>query len=340
VSDHKLLYSPQRGDTCKPGVKRSGTPGERSEEAFFAATRRHKKFCVAALRRRGACWLFTRGSASLHPWLACVAALRRRNRRSHVNLCYILTLILFLTSAIAGCQQRIDPGTIEQFEKAQVEFDKAKTKQDFLRVASMYDQIVRTGVHSGAVFYNQGNAYMRAGERGRAIACYRQAQRYWPRDPLVDANLRSALQGQAKTSFSHRPLIEYILFWQDWFGYAAKFQASVTASFVALVFGIVGMIYVSPIWKRLALATLVLSVAITLSATYDWYRFEYLRHGVVVASEAIARKGNAASYEPAFTAPLAEGTEFIVLEARNDWLRIKIPSAQVGWVRAVDVAVY
>jgi hypothetical protein len=101
-----------------------------------------------------------------------------------------------------------------------------------------------------------------------------------------------------------------------------------------------GLLNRRTLWKRLALATLLVSLAITASAAYDWYRFEYVGHGVVVVPEAIARKGNAMSYEPAFTAPLAEGTEFIVLEKRGGWLRVQVPGFQEGWLRVADVVEY
>ena len=61
---------------------------------------------------------------------------------------------------------------------------------------------------------------------------------------------------------------------------------------------------------------------------------------MVVVAEATARKGNATSYESAFTAPLAEGTEFVVLEQRGDWFRVQISGSQEGWLATVDVATY
>jgi tetratricopeptide (TPR) repeat protein len=254
----------------------------------------------------------------------------------HAAAKFIPLVILVVT---VGCSRRVDPALYSQFEQAQQAFDAARTKQDFVRVAGMYDQILRSGVQSGAVFYNRGNAYMRAGQRGRAIASYRQAQRYRPRDPLLDANLRSALQGKESVGTS-RPLIEYILFWQNWISYPAKFQASIVTSLAAFVLGTIGLLNSHVIWRRLAFVTLLVSLAITASAIYDWYRFDHVGHGVVVVPEAVARKGNADSYEPAFTAPLVEGTEFVVLEKRGDWLRAHVHGSQEGWLRAVDVVEY
>ena len=76
------------------------------------------------------------------------------------------------------------------------------------------------------------------------------------------------------------------------------------------------------------------------SAAYDWFRFETIRRGVITADGVVARKGNAESYEPAFTQPLPEGTEFQLLERRDDWLLIRLPGAKEGWVTSDRAVVY
>ena len=60
----------------------------------------------------------------------------------------------------------------------------------------MYQAILDRGYVSGVVLYNQGNAFMRAGQRGRAVAAYRQARRYLGPDPFLEANLAYALGNQ------------------------------------------------------------------------------------------------------------------------------------------------
>ena len=63
----------------------------------------------------------------------------------------------------------------------------------------MYQSLLDRGIRSGAILYNQGNAFMKAGHRGQAIAAYLEAKRYLPRNPYLDANLRFA-QGGARNS--------------------------------------------------------------------------------------------------------------------------------------------
>ena len=101
------------------------------------------------------------------------------------------------------------------------------------------------------------------------------------------------------------------------------------------------------LWRAALLLGLSLTNHITmvmllpaLSAAYDWYRYDHLVHGVIVHDEVIARKGNAASYQPAFTEPLAEGTEFRLVEDRGDWYLIRLAGGQEGWVEKEAVVAY
>ena len=248
-------------------------------------------------------------------------------------------LLVALLAATAGCARAPAPALSQKFQAAQQAFDQAQTTDEFLRAAGQYQEILDAGLVSGAVLYNQGNAFMRSGQRGHAIACYRQAQRYRPRDPLLDHNLRYALgPGYAEPK---RTVLEYLLFWQDWVSYGDKFRGLAAAAWVTFALGVAAL-YVQRrrLVARVAVGALLLTLVLAASAAYDWFRFETIRRGVITADGVVARKGNAESYEPAFTQPLPEGTEFQVLERRDDWLLILLPGAKEGWITSDRAVVY
>jgi tetratricopeptide (TPR) repeat protein len=244
------------------------------------------------------------------------------------NLQYVLLLLgLF---ALSGCAPGLDPRLAQNFQAAQTAFDRAAKPEEFVKVAAMYQEMIDDGAISGAVFYNQGNAWMRAKQPGRAIAAYRQAQRYRPRDPYLEANLQYALGPSAS---ARRPVIEIVLFWQNWLGYAEKFYAAGGAAVLTFCFATI-MLFTSrrQLWRRLVLAGAAVTILLIVSAGYDWYRFDCVVHGVITQSDVVARKGNAESYEPALNEKLSEGTEFRVMERRGDWLLIRLPGGQEGWI--------
>src|SRR3954451_11594538 len=89
------------------------------------------------------------------------------------------------TASDAGARQRT-------FVRALEVFDAAKAPRDYRESAALLESLLADGFRNGAVYYNLGNAYYRAGEYGRAIAAYRKAKAYRPRDPYLEANLRQA----------------------------------------------------------------------------------------------------------------------------------------------------
>ena len=76
------------------------------------------------------------------------------------------------------------------------------------------------------------------------------------------------------------------------------------------------------------------------SAGYDWYRYQWKVHGVIVAKQTVVPKGNTESYEPALTAALDEGAEFELIERRGDWLWIRLSGDQEGWIPDTAAVVY
>ncbi|MBN1910525.1 MAG: hypothetical protein JW818_12345 [Pirellulales bacterium] len=233
----------------------------------------------------------------------------------------------------------VDVEAAHRFQQAQEAFDRATTPDEFTRAASMYQSILDRGVVSGAVLYNQGNAWMRAEQPGRAIAAYHQAVRYRPDDTHLRANLDYALT-QCGATAAPKPFGRHLLFWQDWLGYSQKFRLTGAVLAFALLLSLAAVWSRSALLSRSALAAGLLALLLAVSTGYDWWQFDHQQHGVIVADEVIARKGNAMSYEPAFTEPLADGTEFTVADRRGDWLLVRLPGDQEGWIQDKTAVVF
>ncbi len=249
-----------------------------------------------------------------------------------------IRLVLVGISIVSGCGRSLDYDSARIFQDAEKAFSSAKSPEDFLKAAAMHQEILDRGLICGAVLYNQGNALMQAGQRGRAIAAYRRAERYLGRDPFLQANLAYALGNQPAAR--RRPLVEHLFFWQDWISYPDKF--SLAAVGVGLTFALgIAALFVKRRWlARLALTGLAISLVLIFSAAYDWHRYEGKIHGVLVQNQTVMRKGDAESYEPALTAPLDEGTEFVLIERRSDWLLIRLAGDQDGWIPDRAAVVY
>ncbi len=249
-----------------------------------------------------------------------------------------ITQLLGCLLLLSGCGRPLDLDSARIFQEAEKTFAAAKSPEDYLKTAAMYQEILDRGYTSGAVLYNQGNAFVQAGQRGRAIAAYRQARRYLGPDPFLEANLAYALGNQPP--LRRRPLIEHILFWQDWISYPAKFQFAACGVGVTFLLAVAALFVRRRLLARATLAGLLVSLVLIVSAAYDWHRYAGNLHGVIVQKQTVIRKGNAESYEPALTAALEEGAEFDLVERRGDWLLIRLAGDQEGWLPDKTAVLY
>jgi tetratricopeptide (TPR) repeat protein len=245
------------------------------------------------------------------------------------------TTLLGLSVVVSAKAADVDLAT--KLLRAQDTFQQAKSKEDYLKAAAMYQEILDAGIVNGTILYDQGNAFMKAGERGRAIACYRQAKIYHPRDPYLDANLQYALGSPAGDV---APLAQ-LYFWRNWIGYREIFTWMMVFGCSAFVLAMIPIFRPNArILTRLSLVPAAATLLLAAAGAMDWYRFDYLSQGVVTATEVTARKGNADSYAPAFTKPLAEGTEFTVVDERGGWLLVQLADGPQGWIPSRDAVIF
>jgi tetratricopeptide (TPR) repeat protein len=248
-------------------------------------------------------------------------------------------IVLSLAFA-AGCGRSMDLKASKKFQDAQEIFNQAEHPEDFRRAASLDEQILHEGVENGAVLYNLGNAYMQADERGRAIAAYRRAKRYLPRDPFLEANLNYAL-GETAIHAERQSVIDHVLFWKDWFSYPEKYHLVTGAAGLCLLLALAALYSNKPrAWKRILYATLVLTIFLGLAAGFDTYRFAFKKHGVVITDDVVARKGNSETYEPSFTDALMKGVEFEIIDERDGWYLMRLREGPEGWIPAQEATVY
>ena len=259
-------------------------------------------------------------------------AMRQRTSRTTQWLMFLACLCLSsltLTAAEPGAHER-------SFVKALELFDQAKSPDDYRASARELESIVADGVRSGAVYYNMGNAWFRAGEFGRAILNYRKARPYRPRDPYLEANLQQALaSAPGRLPDPPPPWWSHVLFWTDWFAAPAKVRlASLSLGLSAI------LLVLAIVLRRRSLLTamaVVFALGVTLSVEFLVNDPAQASRAVIV-TETTARKGTGKDYEPAFDQPLRDGAEFTVLTETDDWIFGHFEGVGDGWVRKDDVA--
>lgn len=209
---------------------------------------------------------------------------------------------------------------------------------DFDGAARAYRALLDEGWEGSALHLNMGNALLRAGARGQAMAAWHRALRLDPADADARFNLELAqgqnvdrLVGDADAPLAAR-LVERTserlatgLFGAAWVGFWALLWLVGRAPRRAR----------RPLGAAAALAALAALLGGALLAGKAAER--RTPAAVVVAPAAPVREGPDRALKAAFD--LHEGTAVEVLEARGDQARVRLRNGLGGWVAASDLEV-
>ncbi|RME96501.1 MAG: hypothetical protein D6766_00550 [Verrucomicrobia bacterium] len=228
--------------------------------------------------------------------------------------------------AVAGEPNTPTPATPEAV------FGAAKTLYEqgrYAEAAGLFEALWTNGVASVALHYNLGNAWLKAGEPGRAVYHYRLARWLAPRDPDVQANLeiaRTMVRGEPPPApaWWRRFLERWRL--DEW-------TLAATAAFWLWV-GLGVAVLLRPAWRercrRPRQVCLGLFLALAVGTLAAW-SLHPRPEAVVLSRDAVLLHGP--RDEAPEVQPLQPGQELVVLERRGGWARVAGAERGVGWVR-------
>ena len=203
---------------------------------------------------------------------------------------------------------------------------------DFETAVSLYREMDGMGVENGHLHYNLGNAHLRAGELGPAVAAYRRSLRLLPRDEDALANLAFARRSARDEIAPPEPpaLLRTLLFW-----HYSLAPAEVLRS-VVLVSAAFWIVLALRLYRRSSevlrwSAVCLLVVALALGGSLVAHAAFAPAIAVVLPQEidlhAAAGEGSVVRFR------LHAGTEVQVIEQLPEWIRIELPDGQRGWSR-------
>jgi len=261
------------------------------------------------------------------------------SKRSRRRIAVTASLVLLLSCATPGVARAAEPGSRERtFLRALEVFDQARTPEQYRESAALLESLLADGFRNGALYYNLGNAYFRAGEYGRAIAAYCNAKPYRPRDPYLEANLRQARAvAPGHLSSPPAPLWSHVLFWSGWLSFPEKAYAAFGAFLAAAGLAGAALVFRKPRVYWFSAVLVVAAAVLSVDAGIAYSEVTSSRHAVVTG-ETIGRKGIGETYEPAFDQPLKDGAEFTVLSENGDWVFGHFEGIGDAWLRRDHVA--
>lgn len=208
----------------------------------------------------------------------------------------------------------------------------AYERGDYDAAASAYRELVERGHDGGHVLYNLGNAYLRSGKLGPAIAAYRASAAKLPRDADVEANLTFARKQRrdALTPPSPSAAARTLLFWHYALSAGELAVLTLLANAVFWLLLIVALVRHTTPWRWSAGAALAITLASGGSLAAHHLAPE--RVAVVIADTVDVRSGTSADTVVRFQ--LHEGAEVLWDERDGDWVRVALPDGTRGWAPA------
>ena len=201
---------------------------------------------------------------------------------------------------------------------------------------TQYENILKTGKTSGALYYNLGNSYYKNGQIGKAIINYMRAKRLLPRDSDVDFNYRY-VRSQVKHPFDiHKQgiLKKIISPYAGHFTLDEIFMIVLVSYALLCVFILLGLFLQ---WQRktIIMITGFMGFILLLNVSIFIYQHNEYRHTAVAITDIDSK------FEPTEKGTthfhLLEGSSMTVLDKEEDWIKIKRIDGKVGWVKSEKV---
>ncbi|MGE4557155.1 MAG: hypothetical protein AB7D07_10055 [Desulfovibrionaceae bacterium] len=208
----------------------------------------------------------------------------------------------------------------------------------YLQAAEGFSALAEGGLENADLYFDAGNAWLKAGKIGRAILWYERARRLNPAEPDLSFNLQYARKlVRDEQPQRQEPLYAVLLFWKDWLGLRAWAWGAAALSAAFWIFLGVRLAVGRPKSLKAPGAVLALALVFVLAAGYGYLRREAAPRGVILAEAAEVRSGTTEASSTLFT--LHEGVVVDVERERNGRVLVRYSRSKFGWLPKQDVGI-
>ena len=237
--------------------------------------------------------------------------------------CFVVAaLLLAMTHSVYAADQSL-------FEQANSKYQAG----DFKAAAAIYQKVVQTGQNTAAVYYDLGNATVKAGDKGQALVYYERALKAAPRDKDLLWNIH-VLKGALKDKIEDDSFFVWAAL-REWLAQWTADEIALALSFflaVAALWALVGL-FLPPVRGRFSwIRTLSVSGIVLFGAVLAWKVWETKDPvAIVLDKETYAYYGPSDRETKAFL--LHEGAQGKVQDISGDWIYLSLPNKKSGWIR-------
>lgn len=240
----------------------------------------------------------------------------------------IIFLILFLFSTSKSFSQRN--------EELMNQANQFYQEENFTDAVNTYEQIIKEGYVSEALFYNLGNAYYRTGKLGLAVLYYEKGLKLAPSDEDLRYNL-SIANARTIDRITGVPKIFIVQWWESLLAFFPVRSWSYLVIIVYVFFLATLAIYFVAKTGRMrrygfyfasfSFAALILSTVLFVSS---YVRESSANFGVLVVSEISVKQSPDEKSTDVFV--IHEGLKFSLEDEVGGWSKIRLSDGKIGWI--------
>ena len=223
-------------------------------------------------------------------------------------------------------------------------FDRATTAYnggEYQAAVDNYLEILSSGKHSAALYYNLGNAYYKLNQIAPSIYYYEKALLLDPNDAEIQNNLGYA-RNMTLDAINTMPATGFAKIYDSVIGILSFDQWAYLAVAFILLFVI---LYIAFYYFRfssrkrlsfiLSIVSLFFAIMAVVFAYVEYSAFKAERFAIVFAKESSVKSEPNNGSQEAFE--LHEGTKVNVLDELNEWKKIRIADGTIGWMPSEDL---
>jgi tetratricopeptide (TPR) repeat protein len=218
----------------------------------------------------------------------------------------------------------------------------AYSKNNFDAAVNYYEKIINSGFESGEIYYNLGNSYFKLSKISLAILNYERAAKLLPNDEDIKFNLKLANQ-KIIDKIERLPKL-MIHEWKDNFLNSLSEKEWSILSIILLTIAL-GLLAIYLSGKKLllkqvsfgfALLFFVVALTVFFIAKKQYNNSVNNKEAIIISGSTDVTSSPSENGTKAFV--LHEGTKVTVTESSNDWVEIRLPNGNVGWIRSSELA--
>jgi tetratricopeptide (TPR) repeat protein len=215
--------------------------------------------------------------------------------------------------------------------------------EKFEKAIELYKQIESKGLTSSELYYNLGNSYYKLNQVGPSIYYFEKALKRNPLNEDVKNNLIFAKR-LALDKIEELPKTVFQKFNINYLQQLSYNQWAVVVIVLSLLGSVLFLLFYfadAPSIKRLYFITSSLCFILLIGAlliTFNQYSLsKNNKEAIVFAEKTEVRNAPTFNSEEVFT--LHEGTKVLVLDAVDNWKKIKLADGKIGWIIADEIKI-